>query len=288
MWRFRDGRRLAAVLCAGVALAAHPVVAQDVAGLTFDVQVSTGDSADGMRQTGRGWMAGKQTRLDLSGGGAPTFAAPGMTGENVSILMHDSSDTPVVALVMHDQKKFMYPSRMMAQLSEVMASLEEKPKMVFTVTNLVVDTLGEGETVSGFATKRYRLRADISMAIEMMGENMDQSMHVESEGDYAEELSDFADPLRDTRGFKSMAAGMPWMDSTANAEMEKLVLATPRGLALRQVDKVTGVAVAEGEAPIPTTTTRLSNVKRETFSPSVFAMPEGYTEMEMPMMPPVN
>ncbi|MGI8620031.1 MAG: hypothetical protein ACR2L6_13225 [Gemmatimonadaceae bacterium] len=278
--------RLAVVVCLGVAFAARPAAAQDVAGLTFDVLVSTGDSASGTHQTGRGWMAGKRTRLDLRGSGVPTLGVPGMTGEDVSIIIHDSSDTPVVALVMHDQKKFMYPGRMVAQLQEMMASLVEKPKMAFTVTNVVVDTLGAGETVSGFATKRYRVSADISIAMEMMGESMSQSMHVESEGDYAEELGDFADPLRDTRGFRSLTAGMPWMDSTATGEMERLVRATPRGLALRQVDKVTGVT--EGDMPIPTTTTTLSNIKREAFSSSVFAMPEGYTEMEMPMMPPMN
>jgi hypothetical protein len=122
--------------------------------------------------------------------------------------------------------------------------------------------------------------------MEMMGESMNQSMHVESEGDYAEELSEFSDPLRDTRGVRSMTAGMPWMDSTATAEMEKLIRATPRGLALRQVDRVTGVT--EGDMPMPTTTTTLTNVKRESFSRSIFALPEGYTELDMPMMPPSN
>ena len=277
-----SGRRFALVLCLGLALAATSLAAQDVAGLTFDVRVATGDSAAGTHQTGQGWIAGNRSRLDLAGG-MPNAPMPGSAGQNVSIIVEDSSGTSVVVLLMHDQKKVMYPSRMMAQLKEMMASLADLPKMTFTVSNLRVDTLGAGETISGFATKRYRIAADIRMTMDMMGENIDQTMHVESEGDFAEELADFADPLRDTRGFKSMTAGMPWMDSTASAEMEKLVRAAPRGLALRQVDRVTGVT--EGEMPTPTTTTTLSNIKRATFSPSVFQVPEGYTEMEMPMMP---
>lgn len=279
-------QRLAVMLCVGVVLAARPSAAQDMAGLTFDVRVTTGDSVAGTHQTGRGWIAGKRTRLDLRGGGMLTRGMPGMAGENVSIIIHDSSDAPVVALVMHDTKTFMYPSRMMEELKEMMASLTEQPRMTFSVTNIVVDSLGAGETVSGFATKRYRVSADISMAIEVMGENMNQSMHVESEGDYAEELSDYSDPLRDTRGFKSLTAGMPWADSSATAEMEKLVLAAPRGLALRQVDRVTGVT--EGGVPTETTTTTLSNVKRETLPLTIFVIPEGYTEMEMPQMPALN
>ncbi|HUR92780.1 MAG TPA: hypothetical protein VMY38_08935, partial [Gemmatimonadaceae bacterium] len=275
--------RLVGVLFLGSGFAAAPSAAQDVAGLTFDVRITTGDSTAGSHQTGKGWMAGRRTRLDLSGG-MPGGAIPGMSGGDVSIITHDSGGTQTFALVMHEQKKFMYPSRMMEQLREMMASLAEKPKMTFAVANIVVDTLGPGETISGFSTKRYKVRADISMTIEMMGEIVDESMHVESEGDYAEELADFSDPLKDTRGIQAMAAGMPWMDSTANAEMEKLVRAAPRGLALRQVDRVTGVT-EDGAAP-PVTTTRLSNIIRATFSSSVFAMPEGYTEMEMPMMPP--
>jgi hypothetical protein len=151
-----------------------------------------------------------------------------------------------------------------------------------------VDTLGAGETISGFATKRYRVSADIGMAIEMMGESVNESMHVESEGDYAEELSEYSDPLRDTRGFKSITSGMPWADSASLAEMDKLVRAAPRGLALRQVDRVTGTT--EGGGPPPITTTRLSNIKRESVSLGMFAIPEGYTELEMPMFggPEVN
>jgi hypothetical protein len=278
---------LAAVASLAGALVAWPSEAQEAAGLTFDVTVNTGDSTAGSHQTGRGWIAGKRTRLDLRGG-MPGTAMPGMGGDNVSIIVHDSSDTPTVALVMHDTKKVMYPSRMMEQLKEMMEAMPDQPAMTFSVTNIVVDTLGAGETISGFATKRYRVSADIAMAIEMMGESVNESMHVVSEGDYAEELSDYSDPLRDTRGVKALISGMPWADSASTAEMEKLVRAVPRGLALRQVDRVTGVT--EGGEPVQTTTTRLSNIKRESVPLAMFAIPEGYTEMEMPMVggPEVN
>ena len=279
-------RRLGAALFLVSAAFAPPLSAQDVSGLTFDVRVVTGDSSAGTHQTGKGWIAGKRTRLDLAGG-LPNQAMPGMGGQNVSIIIdEDSTGAAVIALLMHDDKKFMYPSRMMEQVKEMMASMAAEAKMTFSVSNVVVDTLGAGETVSGFATKRYKVSADIRMTMELMGESMDQSMHVESEGDFSEELGDFADPLRDTRGFKAMTAGMPFMDSTANAEMEKLLRAAPRGLALRQVDRVTGVT--EGDMAPPTTTTTLSNIKRASFSPSVFDMPEGYTELEIPMMPEMN
>jgi hypothetical protein len=283
--RIHVGRGLVLAAVAAIVLGVRPAAAQDVAGLTFDVRVTTGDSTAGTHQTGKGWIAGKRTRLDLAGG-MPNAPVPGGGGQNVSIIVEDSSGTSVIALVMHDEKKVMYPSRMMASLKEMMASMPDMPKMTFTVSNLVVDSLGAGDTISGFATKRYKITADISMAMEMMGESMDQTMHIESEGDYAEELANFSDPLGETRGFRAVAAGMPWMDSTATAEMEKLVRAAPRGLALRSVDRVSGVT--EGDMTIPATTTVLSNIRRATFSSAVFAIPEGYTEMEMPMMPPEN
>lgn len=287
MRRFLEWRRLAAVAFLAGSLVARQSEAQESAGLSFDVSVSTGDSAAGTHQTGRGWIAGKRTRLDLRGG-MPGAAMPGIGGDNVSIIIHDSSDTPTIALVMHDTKKFMYPSRMMEQLREMMEAMTEKPSMTFSVSNIVVDTLGAGETISGFATKRYKVSADIAMSIEIMGESVNESMHVESEADVAEELSEYSDPLRDTRGFKALTSGMPWADSASTAEMEKLVRATPRGLALRQVDRVTGAS--EGGGPPPITTTRLSNIKRESVALATFAIPEGYTEMEMPMMggPEVN
>lgn len=213
-----------------------------------------------------------------------------MGGDNVSIIVHDSADAPTVAMVMHDTKKFMYPSRLMEQLRELMEEMTEKPMMTFSVSNIVVDTLGAGETISGFATKRYKISADIGMAIEMMGEQVTESMHMESEGDFAEELSEYSDPLRDTRGFKSLTSGMPWADSASTAEMEKLARAAPRGLALRQVDRVTRVTEGGEGGPAPITTTRLSNIRRESIPLAMFAIPEGYTEMEMPMMggPEVN
>lgn len=285
MRRIHVWRGLVLAAFAASVLEVRPAAAQEVAGLTFDVRVTTGDSAAGTHQTGKGWIAGKNTRLDLAGG-MLNPPMPGGGGQNMSIIVQDSSGTSVVALVMHDEKKVLYPSRMMAGLKEMMASLPEQPKMTFTVSNIVVDSLGAGETVSGFATKRYKISADISMAMDMMGESMNQTMHVESEGDYAEELSDFTDPMKDTRGFRAMTSGMPWMDTTSAAELEKLERATPRGLPLRSVDRVTGVT--EGDMPVPATITTLTNIKRETFSSSIFAIPEGYTEMEMPMMPPMN
>ena len=277
------------VVAAGAAMlfGVRPAAAQDVPGVTFDVRVTTGDSAAGTHQVGRGWIAGKNTRIDMRGGAAmPMPAMAGMGGENVSIIVRDSSDTTVITLLMHDQKTFMQPGKMMAQLQEMMAALVEKPKMTMTVSNVVLDSLGAGETISGFATKRVKISADITMTIEMMGESTNETMHMESEGDYAEELSDFADPLRDTRGLGALAAGIPWMDSTATAELRKLERVAPRGLALRSVDSVTGVT--QGDMPIQTTVTTLSNVKREAVSLTIFAIPEGYTEMQMPMMPPMN
>lgn len=273
--------------CLGGALVSRPSGAQETAGLSFDVSVLTGDSTAGTRQTGRGWIAGKRTRLDLRGG-MPGVAMPGMDGDNVSMIVHDSAGAPTVALLMHDTKKVMYPSRMAEQLNEMMEAMTEKPVMTFSVSNIVVDTLGAGETISGFVTKRYKVSADIAMSIEIMGEHATASMHVESEGDFAEELSEYSDPLQDARGFSSLKSGMPWADSASAAEMAKLVRAVPRGLALRQVDRVTGVT--EGGQPVQTTRTRLSNVRRESVPLAMFAIPEGYTEMEMPMMggPEVN
>lgn len=287
MRRFPGWRRLAALALIACVLAARPSGAQEAAGLAFDLSVVTGDSAAAPAQTGRGWIAGKRTRLDLRGG-MPGTAIPGAGGENVSIIVLDSSDSPTVALIMHDTKKFLYPGRMMEQLKEMMEAMPEKPKMNFSVTNIVVDTLGAGETISGFATRRYKVSADIAMSLEMMGELTNETMHMESEGDFAEELSEYTDPLQDTRGFKSLTSGMPWADSASTAEMEKLARAVPRGFALRQVDRVTGVT--EGGEPVQTTRTWFSNVRREMVPLALFAIPEGYTEMEMPMMggPDVN
>lgn len=281
-------QRLAVVLCVGVVLAARPSAAQDMAGLTFDVRVTTGDSAAGSHQTGRGWIAGKRARLDLRGSGIPAETMPGMVGmpgQSISMILHDSGGSQAVIMLDHDNKKVMYPSRMMEQLQEMMATLPDQPRMSFSVTNVVVDSLGAGETVSGFATKRFRLKADITMAVEVMGESMNQTMYIESEGDYAEELSDYTDPLQSSRAFQAFTSGMSWMDSSATTEMNKIALATPRGLVLRQVDRVTGVF--EG-LPSQATVTALSNIKRATFSPSVFEVPEDYTEMEMPEIPDIN
>lgn len=277
---------MAVTACLAGALVARPAGAQEAPGLAFDVSVVSGDSA-APAQTGRGWIAGKRTRLDLKGG-MPGGAMPGAGGDNVSIIVLDSGGVPTVAMVMHDTKKVLYPDRMMERLRAMMEAMPEKPKMNFSVSNIVVDTLGAGETISGFATKRYRLSADIAMSIQLMGELTNETMRMESEGDFAEELSEFSDPLQDTRGFKSLTSGMPWADSASAAEMEKLARAVPRGLALRQVDRVTGVT--QGGEPVQTTRTRFSNVRRENVSLALFAVPEGYTEMEMPLMdgPDVN
>lgn len=286
MQRLHGSLRFAVALGLGVILATAPAAAQDVAGLTFDVSVTTGDSAAGMLQTGSGWIAGNRSRMDLRGQGNPAQSVPGMPGQNISLLVHDSAGVPIIAMVDHDSKKVMYPSKMMEQLREMMASLPEQPQMTFKVSNVAIDSLGAGETISGFATKRFRLKADISMAMNMMGEEMEQTMHLETEGDYAEELSEFMDPLQGSRMFQTFTSGMPFMDSSATAELGKLVQAIPRGLPIRQVDRMSGIM--EGGEPVQGAVTALTNIKRATFPASVFSIPEGYTEMEMPTMPPMN
>lgn len=158
--------------------------------------------------------------------------------------------------------------------------------MTLRVSNVTVDSLGAGETISGFATKRFKLRADISMAIELMGENVEQSIHIETEGDYSEELGDFMDPLQSSRALQAFISGIPFVDSMATSELHKIVGVMPRGLPLRQIDRMTDVS--EGGARAEGALTVLSNIKRAAFSPAVFAIPEGYTELEMPMMPPMN
>lgn len=282
----RIRRPLAALFFLASGMAGAPAAAQEVAGLTFDVAITTGDSSTGTTQTGKGWIWEKRTRIDLHGAANAANAIPGLAGENISMMVHDSGETPVVTLLDHDTRQVMYPAKMMEQLGELLEVLPEQPRMTLSVTNVAVDSLGAGVTTSGFATKRFRLTADIAMTVDMMGESVIQSMHIESEGDYAEELSDFNDPLRGSRAFQAFTSGIPWMDSSATAEMNKVARVTPRGLPLRQVDRVTGVTEG-GDAP-QTTVTVLSNVKRARFSPAVFAVPEGYTELEMPQMPPMN
>lgn len=274
------------VLSAGVALAASSAAAQDVAGLTFDVTVSTGDSAAAVTQTGSGWIAGRRSRMDLRGPANPAEAMPGMRGQNISMIVHDSAGSTSIAMLDHDTRKVMYPSRLMEELQELMASLPEQPRMTFRVSSVTLDSLGAGETISGFTTKRFRLRADISVAMELMGETMEQTMHMETEGDYAEELSDFIDPLQGSRTFQAFTAGMPFMDSSATAELGKIGAIMPRGLPLRQRDRMTGVS--EGGEAVQGSVTVLSNIKRGTFGLSIFSIPEDYTEMEMPMTPPMN
>lgn len=280
--------RLVAVALALLAtVEVAPARAQDVSGLAFDLTITTGDSASGPTQTGRGWIYGRRSRLDLKGTAIRAQAFTGMPGQNTSLIVHDSSEAAVVAVVDHDSKKFMYPARMMGQLREMMAAMAgEAPRMTLAITNVQVDTLGDGHTVSGFATRRFRVSADISMSMEIMGESAQEEMRVESEIDVAPELAEFADPLRDTRGLKGLTAGLPFVDSSATAQLEKLMRVTPRGLALRQVDRISGTSL-EGEE-VQTSTTLLSNVRRATFPLSTFTIPEGYTELEMTLGSPVN
>lgn len=279
-------RFLAVALAVLTAASAGSAGAQEVSGLAFDVSVITGDSATGVPQTGRGWIYGKRSRIDLKGPANPTQAIPGMPGQNISMIVHDSAEAAIMAVVDHDSRKFFYPARMMAQLNDMMASLPELPRLSISVANVVVDTLGDGHTVSGFATKRFRISADITLSMDVPGERMQQEMHIESEGDFAEDLADFTDPIRDTRGLGALRAGLPMWDSGVTAELDKLVKAAPRGLVLRQVDRISGATESGDRAE--TSTTLLSNVRRTTFPLSTFALPEGYTELEMPLMPQLN
>lgn len=275
----------ATAVCVATATLSTAVAAQETSGLTFDVRVTSGESeTSAAAQTGRGWIAGKRSRIDLRGPSIP-HALPGMSGSDVTFIVHDSAGASTVAVLDHEKKEFAYPAKMVDAIRRMMDALPDKPRFSFKVTNVKVDSLGAGETISGFVTKRFRLSADLTMSVEMLGESVSEAMQVVSEGDYAEELSEYIDPLQSSRLMDMLALGMPGIDSLGNAELQKLVVARPRGLPLRQTDRVTGVTES-GSAP-PVIVTAISNIKREAISLAIFAIPPGYTQAEL-AFPPAN
>ena len=259
---------------------AAPIAAQSSPGVTFEMTMTAQDSggtAQGV-QRGRGWVTRERARIDMAG--APAPLAGGDTA-NMSIIVTILPDgTRDMAMLNHDRKEVMRPEKMMAELREMMQALAVRPEMSVHVTEFDVDTLGAGTTVDGFATRRYRVRMALTMAIAVMGERQEMRMSADQTGDYVPEFADYVDAMQSMTPLTSMASifgGSPEFESTVRRMIEQ----SPKGLAVSSDARINmSGGMMGGHAIVQTM--RLSSIRRADIPDSLFAIPADYTEPQMP------
>lgn len=274
--------RYACALSACAALAAAgPIAAQTSAGVTFDMTFTTSDSGNAplSEQRGRGWMTRDRARIDMSG--APMLGRGTDTGSVSIIVEAGASGARSTAILNHAERQIVRPERMMEEMNQMMQALPVMPQMNLEVKRFVVDTLGAGETIDGFATTRYRVRMELAMRVAVMGESQEMSMAVDETGDYITEFRDFVDAMQDVAPMRSLTQ-MFGSSPELNAQLERIVAQTPKGLQARADARMTMSNFLLGGEHVVVHSVRMSSIRRAEIPNSVFAIPAGYTELEMP------
>ncbi len=229
--------------------------------------------------TGHAVVSKGKIRMDVSGS-ARTLAMPGSPGADVTIIMLDSGKT--IIYVNPKTKSYMQinPMEMMDRMQKMMEGMGATMKFDFT-GDPKVENLGAGPEILGHKTQHYRLTTAMKMTMNAMGE----SQTIETSSVTDEYLA--PDIKHSTDLFSGMSNGMSGMMGGSNKEylekVKQLKAKLPDAMELRAETQST-ISMAQGSQNMKNIR-EVTAIKKAHATPDQFAVPAGYTKIEMPMGP---
>ncbi len=280
----RTARLVAAAAVPLVFVAAKPARVTD--GMTYEfVMKSTGKATGNKEQVtmrGRGTYAGDDAKLEILEASSSTGGQDAFGGKGTYFIVKDGGQ--VMYLVDPNQKQYMKwdMMAMLSGMSKVVNAVGGLVKMQMSDVKIDAQDLGSGETVQGFPTKHIRMTQNYTMSASMFGHKSVSKN--ETTIDYY-----FAPSLRIANPFVSNSqqmAAMSQFDMFNNPDYKSQMAAAQaklpkNGVPLKTV--TTNVTTDDkGKQQTTTTVMEMVNFKATSVPSSAFAIPSGYTEIQMP------
>jgi uncharacterized protein DUF4412 len=236
-------------------------------GYSYDVTMSgTNPRGDGtvVVATSHGRSANGLTRVDVVQSVSPV----GLMGKGTFTISNTAAGTTTYV----DPSAKSYVVMNAADIAKESASaMGSVAKMTLADVHVAVEDLGAGEQIEGYATLKYRLTQSYVMHMSVAGTSVTTPMHSTVDVWVAPQL----DGIMNATARPTAAAATGPMAELTN-ELARAYTKVKPGAILRMV--TTDNSGGGGHARARSSTMALSNLKRETISPSVFQVPAGYTK----------
>ena len=259
-------------------LVATPLLAQ---GLTYDFKV-TSTATDGAKtrelnvMAGRGQVEGTNARIDLSEAknGGPMFGSKGGY-----VLVKESGAKMYMVDPGEKQYYLFNTDQMMAGLNSSMRMIGGMVKMTMTDPKLELQDLGAGERIQGYATRHVRQLQSVTMSVSVLGRKSSTTSADTTDIWIAPDLKLVVNPF--LRMGTSAAAALDFGNPEFRQQLLAVQAKMPAGLALRSVMHGTST---DDKGKVTKTETRMevTNLQKGAVAAAAFALPAGYTEVEMP------
>lgn len=230
--------------------------------------------------TGHAVMSKGRLRMDMTGGAS--LAAFGNSDSTFTIILPDNGRTFI--LLSPGKKQYMQvnPAAMIEGMQKMMEGMGQKMALDISGDDPKVEDLGKGPDVMGHHTVHWRMTTNTQVRFGMMGQNQEMALANASDMFIATDIKNLPNPFRALeRNPIADMFGDAAKDYAAKTEAARKKL--PEGAPLR-IESHGKLRNAKAETDVSSlmevTAIRKINAKNE-----MFAIPAGYTQMQMPMMP---
>ena len=288
---FARPSRLAIVAALPVLLAAKPLSAPVSGGTTYEWVVRSQSTRTGDKESvmmrGRGTFAGENGKLEiLEASAQSTGGQSNMFGGKGSYFLTLDGGKKMM-LVDPTNKQYMEWdfASMMAGMSKMVNAVGGMVKMQMSDVKIDARNLGAGEMIQGYPTQHYQMVQNYTMSVKVFGHESKSRNESTTDYYFAPSLRGLANPFVSNSQAYAQSFDMfnnPDYKSQMSAAMAKIGSA---GVPLKMVMK--SVRTDEkGKQETSIVTTEMVNFKNLDVPSSTFAIPSGYTQVQMPKIDP--
>jgi hypothetical protein len=232
--------------------------------------------------TGHAVMSKGRMRLEMTGSGPMAGVGGFGQGSTFTMIVPDKGNTFI--MLQPEKKQYMQvnPSATMEGMQKMMEGMGQKMKMEISGDDPKVENLGKGPDIMGHHTVHWRVTTDTRTRFGVMGQIQEMEIANVSDMFIATDIKNLRNPFR---GLERNPIVDMFGDAAKEyvAKTEAARKKLPDGAPLR-VESHGKTSNARAESDV-TSVMEVTAIRKINATNEMFAIPAGYTQMQMPKMP---